>query len=313
MITAAIQGSVPSLGKTAYPPRSWRPVRGRRAVAQETGGRDAPKSASQEDAKVRRLREGRSDPGPDAIRQAYRHAATAGLRPDPPVGACLHANTSGDHRRAVFAAKAAPTKPAGRLARSAQRNAPFTRAGAVRGPRPRPWRVGPFVSWEETFAHLIGLFPGSRYRWNRAEWKPPSHARSRRSWPGPGGSRDSTGLSPAAAHVSPEPVPGSVTGTAKTGRPWPAYSALPSRLRGLSAEQAPAAAHATPLGDCRRFSYPNAPDSAPYARHVNPHVVALRKGWRNAADGVEGKQAGMKMDRNRLSHPSPGYGSPADP
>ena len=113
-------------------PRSWRPVRGRRAVAPETGVRDAPKSASQEDAKVRRLREEGLDPGPDAIRQAYRHPAMAGLRPDPPVGACLHANTSGNHRRAVFAAKAAPTKPASRLARSAQRNAPISRGGVVR-------------------------------------------------------------------------------------------------------------------------------------------------------------------------------------
>ena len=57
------------------------------------------------------------------------------------------------------------------------------------------------------------------------------------------------------------------------------------------------------LGDCRRFSYRNAPDSAPYARRVNPHVVALRKGWRNAADGVEGKQAGMKMDSSGLAMP----------
>ena len=46
-------------------PRSWRPGRGRRAVAQETGARETSRSASQEDAKVRRMDDG-SRPGPMA-------------------------------------------------------------------------------------------------------------------------------------------------------------------------------------------------------------------------------------------------------
>ena len=63
----------------------------------------------------------------------------------PEVGACLHANTSGNHRRAVFAAKAAPTKPAGRLRvqRSETHRSP-AEASSDNAAR------GPFVSWEYT-------------------------------------------------------------------------------------------------------------------------------------------------------------------
>ncbi|MBS3800527.1 MAG: hypothetical protein KGY40_06030, partial [Thioalkalivibrio sp.] len=54
---------------------------------------------------------GVSIPGLMQLRCAHQHPATAGLRPDDPVGACLHANNRWGHASAVFAAKVAPSTP----------------------------------------------------------------------------------------------------------------------------------------------------------------------------------------------------------
>ena len=99
---------------------------------------------SGDDALSRRKPGPRHAQKPFTGRREDQKNATVGLRPDPPVGACLHANTSGDYRHAVFVAMAAPATPGPDGALSAAK-----RTDHLRRNRPTmPWEAS--VSWELT-------------------------------------------------------------------------------------------------------------------------------------------------------------------